>query len=136
MTILFDEIKENTNLNKHDIIVVLKRCSEYHSRLITDYQSTLEVLRNKTNDYEKKFHKTQLKNLMGETDFNLLTTFKTKEEKEMAIRYSSQELETFFLDMQSSKDELSSIEKMIEYLKATSNNIRTIIDYEKFRSGK
>lgn len=136
MKAFFDEIREQTNLNKFDIVYVLKKAVEYHSRLIIDYQNILEELRIKTNIFERSFHKTQLKNIMGETELNLLTTFKTKEEKEIAIRYSTNELEDLYMNMNKSKDDLSMIEKMIEYLKTTQNNIRTIIDYEKFRSGK
>ena len=73
---------------------------------------------------------------MSETDTNLYTIFKAKEEKEVQIRYSAEEIENKYDEMCFCKNKVESIEKIVEYLKAVSNNCRTILEYEKFRAGK
>ncbi|HQL66955.1 MAG TPA: hypothetical protein PK151_05340 [Caldisericia bacterium] len=133
---LFDEIKKETNLNVYPLTTVSRRIPDYHSRLIIEYQNHLEKYTKSLAKLEKVNVQNHLRNVMGETDINLMSIFKTKEEKENVLRYHYPEVDALALEVSLIKNDIQLIEKMIDFLKMLQNNIRSIIDYEKFRGGE
>lgn len=133
---LFDEIKKETNLNVYPLATVSRRIPDYHSRLIIEYQNHLEKYTKSLAKLEKANVQNHLRNVMGETDINLMSIFKTKEEKENVLRYHYPEVDALALEVSLIKNDIQLIEKMIDFLKMLQNNIRSIIDYEKFRGGE
>ena len=131
-----EEIKEQTDLKKWDILAVSSRIPDLHATMIHQYQRVLEVYTYATRIYEKMVIKSQIENHTGETTLNLNSLFKTKEDREHAIRYTNEQIEDIYVEMKVCKDELGKTEKTIEFLKLLQSNIRTIVEYEKFRGGK
>ena len=130
------EIVEGTNIKVHGILEVIKNALHYHSKIVQEYQLHLEAYTTARNQYAKLLSKETLRNVMSETDINLYTIFKAKEEKEVQVRYSAEAIENKYDEMCLCKNRVETIEKIVEYLKAVSNNCRTILEYEKFRAGK
>lgn len=129
-------IKDLTDLNKNDIVLVSKRIPAIHSKLIEDYQESVDLYMADLRSYEKAVLQMQRRNILGETDVNLMSIFKTKEDREVAIRYSEEKIEALWENVCKSKNDTNTIEKAIDFLKSLQNNIRTIFELEKFRAGK
>ena len=132
----FNEIKKVTDLNKNDIVKVLREIPVIHSKLIFEYQDNVLKYSKLQNEYEKLMIKKQISCFQGETNLNIGTIFKNKEDKEIASRLLEKEIDVAYINALEVKSNLNIIDKAIDYVKKLQDNIKTILEYEKFRAGR
>jgi len=132
----FKKIRAETDLESNDILVVSRRIPLIHSKLIEEYGITSRDYIRQERLYKKEFKKVLDAQLNGEENIDVFATLKNKEDREIYLNEINDNISIELEKLNKLKRDIKEIEKCIEYLKLLQNNIRTIVEYEKFRGGK
>lgn len=129
------EIKKETDLNQNDITSVLRKIPTFHSKLLEEYSEKLSECRRKEVEHDKVYKTIIEDAIRGETKLNVFSYFKTKEDREFWLRMANDKIIELNQKIKSLRDDLEFIEQLIKYLKDVKENIRILLDYQKFKSG-
>lgn len=132
----FREIMDQTDLTKTDLLVVARSIPMLHSKLIEDYSIKSREYIAQEWLYKKEYKKVLDAQLNNEENIDVFSTLKNKEDREIYLNEINDNISIELKRVNDIKRDIKEIERCIEYLKLLQNNIRTIVEYEKFRGGK
>jgi hypothetical protein len=127
-------IQKDTDLQKNDIIKVSKKIPIFYTNTLGE----LDIELKKHNDLQFEFEKEMKKQIdicLHDKDFNLFTALKTKEDRDIFLLNSSENIMRIRKSIAECKAKMTAMENILNYLKQLQTNINTIVQFEKFRSG-
>lgn len=127
-------IFEKTDLTIHGIKDVSKIIPTLYSNAIFEADKIMHILSDMKIDYEKKLSE-RYEYFIDESDEDIFSILKNKEERTLFIRNSEEEIIEMKRNINKLENKLETIERTIKYLKDLQGNIRNIIEFEKFRAG-
>lgn len=127
---------EETDTRKKDFIGILKKIPYYHSSLIMLFQRYATNLKEMKTKYDVTKKARLDYYISPTTDMDIFSLFKTKEDRDLYVNNSIDDLVEINNEIQKIKSDVDMIENAIRYLSETNRTVRTILEYEKFRAGK